>query len=320
MIQRSASHFLTTLLLAALSAPGITGAGGHPLLRPTGLLIAPRATPAPPPPFSMAAVLAASDPAEWRRPDPRNTLYMQLPAGRVVIELALDFAPLHVQNIKVLVHARYFDGLAIDRVQDNFVTQWGDPEGSRSLLRAATSLPPEFTRDWSPSLPFTPLPDPDGFAPAAGFSDGFAVAGDPASRRIWLAHCYGTIGVGRDNDEHSGTGAELYAVIGHAPRQLDRNVAVVGRVIQGMALLAALPRGGGPLGFYERASERTPILSLRLAAEVPELERTHLELLRTDSASFAALIEARRNRRDGWYKVPAGHIDLCNVPLPVRGY
>jgi peptidylprolyl isomerase len=74
------------------------------------------------------------------------------------------------------------------------------------------------------------------------------------------------------------------------------------------------------MGFYEHASERTPIVSVRLAAELPESERSHIELLRTDSASFRAVIEARRNRRDDWYKVPAGYIDLCNVPLPSRSY
>jgi peptidylprolyl isomerase len=296
------------------------GADGRPLFPPSGLLHAKRTTAVPPSPGTMAAVLAASSPSEWRRLDPARTLYMELPTGRVVIELAVDFAPLHAENIKTLVRQRFFDGLAIDRVQDNFVTQWGDADGSRPLLRAAASLPPEFSRDWTPGAPFTALTDADGFAPTAGFSDGFAVAGDPATKRLWMAHCYGALGVGRDNEETSGNGAELYAVIGHAPRQLDRNIAVVGRVVMGMNLLAALQRGTGPLGFYERESQRTPILSMRLATDLPELERTRLELLRTDSPSFKALIEARRNRRDEWYKVPAGYIDLCNVPLPARGY
>lgn len=296
------------------------GQDGRPLIAASGLLLAARTTPEPLPPGTMAAALAASDPAEWRRLDPERTLYLQLPAGRVIVELAPEFAPLHVENIKTLVRQRFFDGLGIDRVQDNFVTQWGDPEESRPLLRAARKMPPEFTRAWATELPFTALPDRDGFAPAVGFSNGFAVAGDATAKRIWMAHCYGALGVGRDNDEDSGSGAELYAVIGQAPRQLDRNVAVIGRVVKGMELLASLPRGTGPLGFYEKSSERTPIVSMRIAADLPEMERTRLELLRTDSASFKAVIEARRNRRDEWYKVPAGYIDLCNVPLPVRSY
>jgi len=107
-------------------------------------------------------------------------------------------------------------------------------------------------------------------------------------------------------------------VIGHAPRQLDRNIAVVGRVVQGMELLSALPRGTGALGFYEKPEQRLSIKSVRLVADVPEAERTNIEILRTDTQAFADLVEARRNRRDDWYKVPAGKIDLCNVPIPVR--
>jgi peptidylprolyl isomerase len=85
-----------------------------------------------------------------------------------------------------------------------------------------------------------------------------------------------------------------------------------------MERLSVLPRGTGPLGFYEQPGERVPIRRVRLAADLPAAERVGLEVLRTDTVTFAALVEARRNRRDDWYKVPAGYIDLCNVPLPVR--
>ena len=79
-----------------------------------------------------------------------------------------------------------------------------------------------------------------------------------------------------------------------------------------------MPRGTGPLGFYEKPEQYVPITSVRLAADVPASERDDLQVLRTDTASFAALVEARRNRKDDWYLVPAGHIDLCNVPVVVR--
>jgi len=267
-------------------------------------------------------VLAEAKPADWRALDPENTLYLDLAAGRVVIELAPAFAPLHAANIRTLVRQRYFDGLAILRVQDNFVTQWGDPDSenadkARSLGKAGRRIAAEFTRA-AAGLAFTALPDGDVYAPEAGFSDGFAAARDPASGRAWLAHCYGAVGAGRDNDPESGSGAELYVVIGQAPRQLDRNIALVGRVVEGIELLSALPRGTGPLGFYEKPEQRLPIRSVRLAADLPEDQRLPLEALRTDTATFQALVESRRNRRDEWYQVPAGRIDLCNIPLPVR--
>ena len=265
-----------------------------------------------------AEVIAAAGPGDWRTLDPANTLYLQLPTGRVVIELAAEFAPQHAENIKTLVRERYFDGLAIIRSQDNFVVQWGDADGTRPMKSAKTSVAPEFTVPRGAALPFTRLPDPDGYAPEVGFSGGFPAARDPGTGETWLVHCYAMVGAGRGNEVDSGTGAELYVVTGHAPRQLDRNIALVGRVVQGMELLSVLARGTGALGFYEHPSQRVPIVSVRMAADVPAAERVHLELMRTDTATFAALVEARRNRQDDWYKVPAGHIDLCNVPIPAR--
>jgi peptidylprolyl isomerase len=267
---------------------------------------------------TMSEVLAATTPADWRPLDPENTLYLQLPQGRVVIELAPVFAPEHADNLRKLVREKYFDGLAIVRSQDNFVVQWGDPDRKRSLGTARDRLPPEFTVKMTPALPFEPLPDRDGYAPEVGFSQGFPAGRDPATGTAWLAHCYGMVGAGRDNEADSGSGAEMYVVTGHAPRQLDRNIALVGRVVKGMELLATQPRGAGPMGFYETAGQHVPITSIRVAADMPAAERENLEILRTDTERFRQLVESRRNRRDDWYLVPAGYIDLCNVPIIAR--
>jgi peptidylprolyl isomerase len=272
-------------------------------------------------PKSMQELLDASQPSDWRRLDPANTLYLQLASGRVVIELAPVFAPAHVANIRTLAHEHYWDGLSINRSQDNFVVQWGDPteedKDRRSLGTAKAHLPAEFTRS-STGVPFERLPDSDGWAPEVGFSDGFPVARDPQQGSTWLAHCFGAVGDGRVLAADSIYGSELYVFDGHSPGQLDRNITVVGRVVQGMELLSTLPRGTGPLGFYEKAAQRVPIQSIALASDVPAAQRTALQVLRTDTPLFRAVVESRRNRRDDWYKVPAGHIDLCNVPLPTR--
>jgi cyclophilin family peptidyl-prolyl cis-trans isomerase len=266
---------------------------------------------------SMAEVLAASKPADWRPLDPARTLYLELESGRVIIELAPQFAPNHVANIIALVREGYFDGLAFMRSQDNYVVQWGDADGKRAIRTARKTLTAEFARS-AQGLPFTQLPDPDTYAPQVGYSDGFAVARDSANGTAWLTHCYGTVGAGRDNEADSGGGTELYVVIGHSPRHLDRNVTLVGRVVQGIERLSVLPRGTGPSGFYETAKERVPIRTMRVAADVPASERTPLEVLRTDTPTFAAVVEARRNRSEEWFKYKAGHVELCNVPVSVR--
>jgi peptidylprolyl isomerase len=268
--------------------------------------------------YSSSGIAAESAaPSPWRLLDPNNTLYMDITGGRVVIELAPQFAPNHVANIKALARAKYFDQQRINRVQDNFVTQWGDPNFAGPIGDAKPRLPGEFTRS-AAGLPFTVLPDLDAYAAQTGFVDGFPAARESDTGQAWAVHCYGMVGVGRGNESDSGSGAELYAVNGHAPRHLDRNITIVGRVVQGMDLLASLPRGKGSMGFYESPSQHTVIKTVRIAADLPEAERIPLEAMRTDSPEFARSIESRRNRQDEWYKVKAGKIEVCNVPLPVR--
>ncbi len=270
-------------------------------------------------PPTTAQVMESAQPTDWRRPDPENTLYLELPAGRVIIELAPRFAPAHVANIKALARDKFFDGLPVARVQDNFVAQWGDADKMRPTEAAGRKLPEETVIAWNKSLPIVKLPDADGYAPETGWLDGFPVGIErKPSGQVWMTHCYGVLGVGRDNWPDNGSGAELYAVIGQAPRQLDRNIVVAGRVLRGIELLSSLPRGTADLGYYEKPEQRTLITRALVAADLPESERTPLEVLRTDTPLFTKYVEARRNRRDDWYLVPAGHTDVCSISIPVR--
>ncbi|HUO18820.1 MAG TPA: peptidylprolyl isomerase [Steroidobacteraceae bacterium] len=275
------------------------------------------AAPAAPQALTARQVLDASTASDWRPIDPQYTLYLDLPGGRVIIEMAPLFAPNHVANVTALAREAYFDGLAFMRSQDNYVVQWGDGEGKKPVRKAQRTLAAEFERPLR-GLSITRLADPDSYAPVVGFVDGFPVAADPQTGRAWLVHCYGMLGAGRDNDVDSGGGTELYVVIGQAPRHLDRNVTLLGRVVRGMEMLSVLPRGHGDLGFYTAGETGLAVRSLRLAADLPAGERTALEELRTDTPTFAAYVEARRNRHEEWFKVPAGHIDVCNIPVPVR--
>ena len=272
-----------------------------------------------PPKPSLADVVKASKPADWRALDPENTLYMDLPTGRVVIELAPSFAPNTAANIRALVREKYFDDLFIIRSQDGFVVQWGDPnEENPKPFKAAKTIKAEFTAPIKSAGSFTRLKDDDVYAPQVGHVNGFPAARDPASGQTWLVHCPAMIGVARDTGSDTGNGSQLYVVTGHAPRHLDRNITVVGRVVHGMPLLSSQPRGTGAAGFYEKPEQRMPLKLVRLAADVPEAERSKLEVMRTDSATYQAVVEAQRNRGGPWTKVAAGKIDLCNAPIPVR--
>jgi peptidylprolyl isomerase len=267
----------------------------------------------------MSSVLDASTAEDWRPLNQDRALYLTLDSGTVIIELAPEFAPEHVANIRTLVQEKYFDGLSIIRSQDNYVAQWGDPDGETDAARdhgsASLQLAAEFYRDRS-GLEFTAIQSSDSYAEEVGFVNGFPVGRD--EERAWLTHCYGMLGVGRGNEENSGSGAELYVVTGHAPRHLDRNVTLVGRVIRGMEHLSSLPRGTGPLGFYEDPSQYVSLKSIRLGTNLTADQQMELELLRTDNDTFSKLVDARRFRREEWFADPAGRIGLCNVPLPVR--
>jgi peptidylprolyl isomerase len=220
-----------------------------------------------------------------------------------------------------------------------------DTDGLDYVSTLTVSLPDDPTKT---DPKFTPLPAPDpyvGVSVAArdpqvswvgglsAFSHGWPVALAPASSleggedlvteltglrngNIWPVHCYASVGVARNLSPDTGTGAELYAVIGHAPRQLDRNIAVVGRVIEGIEHLSTLRRGKGEAGVYDDPRLRVPIVSARLGSELPEPPR--FQYLASESASFAEYVRVRANRNDSFYKVPAGGIDVCNVQVPIR--
>lgn len=337
----------------------------------------PAAVPAPAPvPPAPSEIVAAAPAADWVAIPASDLLVMTLapdPRGgagrtgerRVVIQLMpAPFSQGWVGNIRALAAARWWDGLAVTRVQDNYVAQWGDPEGEDAakaralpaglrvmseadyavpqsvavetgILDETTSFWRQFYELFQSREGMQQLMGPDGqltsrrmpvfgwdnYGGSFHFFRGWPLSmtareGTPSNYAS--VHCYGMVGVGRGMSPDTGSGAELYTVIGHAPRHLDRNIALVGRVVEGIEHLSSLPRGTGPLGFYETPDERTSITAIRLASDLPAAEQPRMEYLSTESASFARYAEARANRRDPFFNIPAGGADVCNIPVPVR--
>ncbi len=324
---------------------------------------------------SPSEIVVQAPQTDWVMIAPEDLLVMTLAPDaegkrrEVVIQLMpAPFSQGWVENIRLFARAKWYDGISINRVQDNYVTQWGDPNydnpeatgtpkplpeglkvmgeadyvakvvpGSLDMLfnsngpmneQEGTIAPPALR----PQVIAVKYRMPDAYAYWTGFAKGFPVGVTQfqgqregkgfgwAIKEAWPTHCYGMVGVGRNYSPDTGSGAELYTVIGHAPRHLDRNIALVGRVIEGMQHLSSLPRGSGDLGFYTtgEADKRTPILSVRVASDLPAGEQPAFEYLSTESATFAAYAEARANRRDPFFLVPAGGTDICNIPVPVR--
>jgi cyclophilin family peptidyl-prolyl cis-trans isomerase len=306
-------------------------------------------------------IVAAAKAEEWVAIAPSDLLVVDLApdakgkSRRVVIQLMpAPFSQGWVGNIRKLAAAKWWDGTSVNRVQDNYVVQWGDATEKKALPEGLKVIPEQcyvlaygepcaFEKDANtggttinarkgstsidPNPPlFLPVKNTPGWQDGGDsyrvspyFSYGWPVAfgfGETARSEDWPVHCYGMVGVGRNLSPDTGTGAELYTVIGHAPRHLDRNIALVGRVIEGIEHLSSLPRGTGALGFYEKEEERVPILSVRIGNEAKDLPA--FEYLSTESASFAAYADARANRRDPFFIKPAGGADICNIPVPVR--
>lgn len=302
------------------------------------LLAAPLAAQDEAEPVTPVSVVAASAPEEWVAVEPDDLLVMELAANadgtlrHVVIQLMpAPFSQPWVENIRTLARQHWWDGTSVYRMVGNWVTQWGDVSEEKALPDGVTSPLAEYTIDYpTDSLEGErtlrrPLRS-DPYAERVTFSAGFPIAhriypppqGEHSGllSNVWPIHCYASVGVARDLAPDTGTGAELYAVIGHAPRQLDRNIAVVGRVIEGIEHLSTLKRGTGDAGVYESRAEDTPILSVRLGSELDEAPA--FEYLATQSESFSRYVAVRANRQDAFYTVPAGGVDVCNVQVPIR--
>ncbi len=312
-------------------------------------LVLPASAQEPAPILSPGEIAAAAPAGDWVAIAPSDLLVMDLApdapgkARRVVIQLMpAPFAQGWIGNIRKLAAAHWWDGTSVNRVQDNYVAQWGDATESKALP-AGLAVVPESEYEANEPTGFAaaglPLyyqakpfdPSPSKFKAHQVFRDnpssnygsffrGFPYAGamNPHQSKVWPIHCYGAVGVGRNMSPDTGSGAELYTVIGHAPRHLDRNIAVVGRVISGIEYLSSLPRGTGALGFYEDEKQRVLIASIRLANALPAADQPKFEYLSTESDSFARYADARANRRDPFFVKPAGGADICNIPVPVR--
>jgi peptidylprolyl isomerase len=358
---------MRTLLLAASAALAIS--------LPAFAQDEPKGAPAP------AEIVAAAPKADWVTIAAEDLLVMTLAPDaegkprQVVIQLMpAPFSQGWVHNIRLFARSGWYDGISVNRVQDNYVTQWGDPnydnpeatgkpkplpEGLRVMTEAEyTASTIDVTLafngeaisdenrasyadvDWThnaDALFHNTAPDVRGTQTGATFAGwhqrdsyaewvevlmGWPIAseGQSADAPWWPTHCYGMVGVGRNYSPDTGSGAELYTVIGHAPRHLDRNIALVGRVIEGMQHLSSLPRGSGDLGFYtaEEAAKRTPILSVRVASDLAAGDQPQFEYLSTESTTFATYADAIANRRDPFFITPAGGADICNIRVPVR--
>ncbi|MEW5686700.1 MAG: peptidylprolyl isomerase [Pseudomonadota bacterium] len=241
-----------------------------------------------------AVGLMGAGPADWRAPDPANTLVIDTTKGRVVIELRPDFAPKGVERIKLLAREGVYDGLQFHRVIEGFVAQTGNPNNKDGGVSKHPDLPPEFTFRIPPEAATVVVERSDareGFVGATPF--GAVGAAEQASRseprlRAWGAYCPGVVGMGRQADPGSAN-SELF-IMRASSRRLDQQYTVVGRVISGFEAVKTVAAGEPPA---------TPdlMLKVRVASDLPEGERPRVEVQNEKGPAFqAALTELKKSK------------------------
>ena len=260
----------------------------------------------------------AADGPVWREVDPDRLVFVETSAGDFAIELNPLFAPATVRQFERLVRAGFYDGLGFYRVIDGFVAQGGDGSDLGEFSEVPL-IKAEFEIDWPQDQEWTPVQEPDLFAAETGLLDGFAVGRDKDAGKAWLAHCPGIVAMAR-NDGPDTSRTDLYIVIGQAPRYLDRNMNVFGRVIHGMDTVQRIRRGpADENGIIQDDAAMTRIRSMKMAGDIPESERLRALVPDTVDKSFRKLLKDRRDRKeDFFHHKPPRVLDVCQVPVGGR--
>ena len=285
----------------------------------------------------------------WNPLPADRAVYLELDEGTVVIELNPEFAPETVKHLKTLMEDQYYRGRSFYRVIEGFMAQAGpDPDTPESPDHASPDA--EFEIDWptKPSkksrkkkaasddtsagteapqsseewtkMPWTPVQKDDLYAPYTGFVDGFAVGRDQKKGgKAWLLHCPGSVALARSNEPDSGY-ADFYIVMGQAPRYLDRNMTVFGRVVWGMDIVQRIKRGSAlDNGIIDEDLDRTWIKRMRLASTLDPQEQLNIWIADTNDKSFVKMLKQRRDRKGKFFHhQPPKVLDICQVPVPSR--
>jgi peptidylprolyl isomerase len=273
------------------------------------------ARPAEPKPTPAADAKPAAHPAptlamaDWRELDPENALVIDTTRGRVIVELLPEAAPGHVQRIKELTRAGFYDGLVFFRVIDQFMAQTGDPQNTGEGGSERGNLKAEFTFRRGKDAPFVTVARPMGLqlgfirsAPIVSQADSyFGVTGD-GKAAAWGTYCPGVAGMARDDDPDSAN--SQFFIMRQAYPSLDKRYTVWGRAVSGLDAIRAIKTG-------EPVADPDRMTKVRVLADIPEEERPRVRVVDTSGAGFKALVDRTRAARGADFSV-------CDIDLPVE--
>lgn len=250
--------------------------------------------------------------ADWRVAAPDNLLVIDTSKGRILVEMTPEAAPGHVDRIRLLAKAGFYDGLNWHRVIDGFMAQTGDPLGTGEGQSWHPDLKAEFTFRRDANTPFTAVAAPAGAQ--VGFIQSLPVQTQPdavmattADGKVhaWGLYCPGVAGMAR-GDAPDSANSQFFLMRQPYPA-LDKRYTVWGRVVSGLDVVRALKFSPNPDGVVADPDRMTRV---RVAGDLPEAERPSVRVLSASSAPFRELVERRRAEKGADFSV-------CDIELPV---
>ena len=273
--------------------------------------------------MTLFSLFSAAVTAEENIPDkvaiPQSELvYMETARGLIVIQLTDLQSPNAYKQIKSLVKEGFYDGLEFYRVFEGFVAQGGEEELAKqeNYISKKTNhnktLDAEFTQSYQRPLPFQVVQSPALLAPETGYWFGFPAGRDSKTKEQWLLHCPGAFALARDLEPDTAT-TEFYIVIGQAPRHLDRNMSVIGRVVDGMSVAQSMPRGTRKTnGVIKDNAKKTAILTARMGDQLPVEQQIPFMIENTKSEEFLARLNKAKHNTGPFLVYPGtGNLDVC---------